>query len=228
MLNDDFLEHFRLNDRVLPDHTLHIAYRGSTRIEEKWTATQMIGRGAFGEVWKQECAPDAPAAVTGTRIRAVKSINKKLTEDLGVDFKKELIALSKFSKEEYRQTEAFVSFLGWYEMGESVFLAMEYFRHGDLAGHVGNIQHERDIKDITVGVLRGLEIMHAEGFAHRDLKPQVSGPGIAIWDSPRQAGHVKGVTTSYVHVLARWLTGWKGTTTNLATLPLDPQGHVHD
>lgn len=173
MPRDDFLEHFRLNDQVHADHTLHIAYYGSIRVEERWISQKLIGQGGFGDVWKQEYTPGYAAAAVDTRVRAVKIINKRATERVGVDFKKELLALSKFSKEEYRQAQAFVDFLGWYETADSVFFAMEFFRHGDLSVHIASIREEDEIRDITMGVLRGLNIMHTEGFTHRDLKPQV-------------------------------------------------------
>jgi serine/threonine protein kinase len=32
---------------------------------------------------------------------------------------------------------------------------------------------EEDVREITSQILEGLKIMHAEGFAHRDLKPKV-------------------------------------------------------
>lgn len=54
---------------------------------------------------------------------------------------------------------------------------MEYVPLGDLdtnvAAQSGKIP-ELEAKDITRQILLGLEIMHAESFAHRDLKPQVS------------------------------------------------------
>jgi serine/threonine protein kinase len=50
---------------------------------------------------------------------------------------------------------------------------MEYFRNGDLARHIPIISTEDEVRQITTDVLDGLRIMHAEGFAHRDLKPQV-------------------------------------------------------
>jgi serine/threonine protein kinase len=50
---------------------------------------------------------------------------------------------------------------------------MEYFGHGDLAQHVSVISTEDEVRNITTDLLDGLRIMHAEGFAHRDLKPQV-------------------------------------------------------
>lgn len=71
----------------------------------------------------------------------------------------------------------FVDFFGWFEDNSDVFLAMEYFPLGDLENNVaaassGTIP-EIEARDITEQILLGLEIMHAESFAHRDLKPQV-------------------------------------------------------
>jgi serine/threonine protein kinase len=57
-----------------------------------------------------------------------------------------------------------------------VFLAMEYVPLGDLEKNVsensGKIP-EVEAQDITEQILSGLKLMHAESFAHRDLKPQV-------------------------------------------------------
>jgi serine/threonine protein kinase len=73
----------------------------------------------------------------------------------------------------------FVDFFGWFKDGLDVFLAMEYVPLGDLemnvASHSGTIP-EIEARDITEQILSGLEIMHAESFAHRDLKPQVCLP----------------------------------------------------
>ena len=56
---------------------------------------------------------------------------------------------------------------------------MEYIPEGDLESNVvartGKLS-ESQTRDITQQILSGLEIMHAESFAHRDLKPQVSCP----------------------------------------------------
>jgi serine/threonine protein kinase len=52
---------------------------------------------------------------------------------------------------------------------------MEYFPAGDLCSYLD--EHppflEDDCRQITSQVLRGLTFMHGEGFAHRDIKPQV-------------------------------------------------------
>lgn len=64
-----------------------------------------------------------------------------------------------------------------------MFLAMEYMPLGDLEHNIQEIEisstrtgpplPEEEIQEIARQVLEGLKIMHVEGFAHRDLKPQV-------------------------------------------------------
>jgi serine/threonine protein kinase len=70
----------------------------------------------------------------------------------------------------------FVDFFGWFKDGSDVFLAMEYVPLGDLEKNVmansGRLP-EVEARDIVEQILYGLEIMHTESFAHRDLKPQV-------------------------------------------------------
>lgn len=56
---------------------------------------------------------------------------------------------------------------------------MEYAPLGDLQKNVVQLSvtvPENECRDIAEQVIRGLEIMHAESFAHRDLKPQVIYP----------------------------------------------------
>jgi serine/threonine protein kinase len=50
---------------------------------------------------------------------------------------------------------------------------MEYFPYGDLGRHITAGFTEADTKVITTQLLEGLEIIHTNDFAHRDLKPQV-------------------------------------------------------
>lgn len=50
---------------------------------------------------------------------------------------------------------------------------MEYISRGDLSRYAASGIPEAEIKEIAENVLRGLEVMHREGFTHRDIKPQV-------------------------------------------------------
>lgn len=55
---------------------------------------------------------------------------------------------------------------------------MEYYPAGNLHTCVEDRRGlpEDECRQITSQVLSGIALMHEEGFAHRDLKPQVSTP----------------------------------------------------
>lgn len=52
---------------------------------------------------------------------------------------------------------------------------MEYCAYGDLQKHLdknGKLSEE-DAQEIIAQVAQGVQYMHTNGFAHRDLKPEV-------------------------------------------------------
>lgn len=55
-----------------------------------------------------------------------------------------------------------------------MFIAMEYILFGDLQKHLKRALPEDEAAQVVRQVLEGLECMHDNGFAHRDLKPEVS------------------------------------------------------
>lgn len=80
----------------------------------------------------------------------------------------------------------FVEFLGWFQTDNAIHITMEYIPLGDLeqnlqqleqssqsSGPLSCVLKDKEVRDITSQILEGVNIMHAEGFAHRDLKPQV-------------------------------------------------------
>ena len=50
---------------------------------------------------------------------------------------------------------------------------MEHIEHGDLDSHFKQPLAEAEAREITAQILEGLEILHENQFAHRDLKPAV-------------------------------------------------------
>jgi len=50
---------------------------------------------------------------------------------------------------------------------------MEYLKEGDLSKHIGPPLLRGTVKRISKQILEGLKLMHQQGIAHRDLKPEV-------------------------------------------------------
>ncbi|KAJ5432677.1 Tetratricopeptide-like helical [Penicillium daleae] len=88
-----------------------------------------------------------------------------------IDYNRELKAMAKFSHKRYER--CFVKSFGWYEEGDQLFIAMEYLDAGDLYTFVYRKPPlpEIETKEIAYRILEGLDMMHDNGFAHRDLKP---------------------------------------------------------
>jgi hypothetical protein len=106
------------------------------------------------------------------RRRAVKLLQKHFMNRTQIDYKKELLALTKFSRSKFAQSQLFVEFLGWFEDEDNIFLAMEYFPLGTLDKFTSEELKEENARVISAQLLEGLKTMHEEGFTHRDLKPQ--------------------------------------------------------
>jgi serine/threonine protein kinase len=66
-----------------------------------------------------------------------------------------------------------VEFLGWFEDPETLYIAMEYLEEGDLTRHIGTPLPQETVRNISKQILEGLQVMHQQGIAHRDLKPAV-------------------------------------------------------
>ncbi|KAJ5370386.1 Tetratricopeptide-like helical [Penicillium cataractarum] len=173
----DLIRDSRLDTYFLPDHrveTVH-AYResdptGQRRVvnrSEHWKREKKIGGGGYGDVWLEKCTSGGQPNCT---FRAV----KQMTVDLkygAIDYNRELEAIAKFSHKRYER--CFVRSFGWYEDGDQLFIAMEYLEAGDMFSLLYQKPPlpEIDAKEIADQILEGLDMMHDNGFAHRDLKP---------------------------------------------------------
>ena len=67
----------------------------------------------------------------------------------------------------------FVQFLGWFESSEKLYIAMEYLEKGDLRRHLDGQMSAPMAKLLASQLLEGLNFMHMNGIAHRDIKPEV-------------------------------------------------------
>ncbi|KAI0205576.1 kinase-like domain-containing protein [Astrocystis sublimbata] len=75
--------------------------------------------------------------------------------------------------------ENFVQLLGWNEdlKNQRYYIAMEYVAYGDLESNLRNpkdgwVWTESSIKTVAEQILEGLQFIHKELIAHRDLKPK--------------------------------------------------------
>ncbi len=120
---------------------------------------QLLGRGAFGEVWLAR------------------------HEGFGVDYAVKFVPPGRITSptEFYREPRLLktlehanivrVHDTGTLQNGE-LFIAMEYLRRGSLATELrGDTIDLRTLKQIFCGALRGLQYAHDSGYVHRDLKP---------------------------------------------------------
>ncbi|KAJ5365917.1 hypothetical protein N7517_008803 [Penicillium concentricum] len=107
------------------------------------------------------------------KVRAVKQIDIS-GRFRGFDYSCELEAITKFSQPRYER--CFVKSLGWYDSPEYLLIAMEYLELGDLGVYLHRRPPlpEGQAQEIAYQILDGLNMMHYNGFAHRDLNPTVS------------------------------------------------------
>ncbi|KAL4798092.1 kinase-like domain-containing protein [Aspergillus venezuelensis] len=130
---------------------------------ETWTRTKLLGGGATGEVWLEECHTGAKKG----QLQAVKVISKSIDFDVY----EELETIAKFSQSTSKYEGLFVKSVGWYEDKQSVFIVMEHIKHGSLAAHLTRPLPEDEASQIVLQILEGLACLHESEFVHRDLKP---------------------------------------------------------
>ncbi|KAI4140989.1 MAG: hypothetical protein L6R39_005558 [Caloplaca ligustica] len=126
---------------------------------ERWSREKEIGRGGFGTVYLE--------SERGGGERAVKQLSKKTGRARPMDCLREILAMAHCSKEE----AYFVKFEGWYQDSNHVYLAMEYFPHGDLDACISTPLPEKEVQSISHQLIEALDFMHRKKFTHRDLKP---------------------------------------------------------
>jgi hypothetical protein len=109
----DIVRDSKLDVRFDKGHTIHISYTTDPKSGQRavpryeaWCQKRRIGRGAFADVWLEECTRGVSEDGIG-RLRAVKQIS---TKQHGVKleiFLRELEAISKFSHTKVSEVELF-------------------------------------------------------------------------------------------------------------------------
>ncbi|KAI1178842.1 kinase-like domain-containing protein [Nemania sp. FL0916] len=165
----------RLETILTENRTVHIYHDRPGRYakprREIWKRERVIGTGGNGVVWLERKRAGGPGNESRAQYRAVKQITSAHATSVLLKCKSELEALAKFSGRKY--VACFAESFGWYENLDTLYIAMEYCPLGDLQRFL--IKHEKlpesDTREIICQVVKGLQYMHEEGFAHRDVKP---------------------------------------------------------
>ncbi|VUC37622.1 unnamed protein product [Clonostachys rosea] len=208
----DLVHDSKIETSITGDRIEHVFYEpGRTPQErrrrrvESWQRDVVLGKGAYGIVYKEHQCGQGNAA------RAVKEISKCTDDGKPLDYMREVEAIIKFSHDNY--SHCFVRSDGWFEIGDSIYITMEYMEHGDLQRHLSHPLPELEARQIVGQVLEGLRFMHDNGFVHRDLKPGnimvvTKGPDwfVKIADFGISKRRQKGVTT--LHTLQRGTLGF--------------------
>ncbi|KAI0179198.1 kinase-like domain-containing protein [Hypoxylon sp. FL1284] len=166
------IEEWNLSPQILG--RIQAEYSLSNGLKEYWVSKEVIGRGEFGEVRRQQCIGGPSVG----RCRAVKTIRKPMP--LSNSLYTEIEALATFSddRNDPSYLDRFVRFLGWYEFqdyfSDKLYMVMEYAPHGDLRRRLRNhgCLPEPEAARIILQVAEALKCMHDLGFVHRDLNPK--------------------------------------------------------
>lgn len=89
------VEHYKLDADTYHDYTIHTRKVRRVEERERWDHVEKIGWGSSGFVWLQE----KTSMVEGHKEqRAVKVLEKGMMRQMGIDYMKELEALTEFRK----------------------------------------------------------------------------------------------------------------------------------
>ncbi|KGO37546.1 Tetratricopeptide-like helical [Penicillium expansum] len=217
----DLVEKKKLFHRFQYPYTIHVSLDLSHDGEhqttvQQWRREKRIGVGGFGKVFLEVLKIPQTSEVgqpAKYKFRAVKEIPKSGVTDQtykNQTYKRELKAIVNFSQEKYN--DFFVESYGWFHTDDTVFIAMEYFKNGDLGQHLQRLGKPLPVleaQQIAVQILEGLYFMHSEGFTHRDLKPAAKSAGQAgtiLWAAPEYFDSNER-TTRYTSAVDIWSFG---------------------
>ena len=122
----------------------------------------LIGKGAFGKVY-------LGIQKLTNRLVAIKCLEKKLIQKSinKLKIQKEIEIMQEVGDNKY-----IIGLLEVFEDQQFVYLILEYASNGDLLKKISNgyVLKEKEIKDIFVDIVIGLEYIHSKNIIHRDIK----------------------------------------------------------
>ncbi|MCJ1314231.1 hypothetical protein MMC25_007911 [Agyrium rufum] len=155
-----WIDDYKLPAELIDGSTVHETYVSDRRRHQRkvkvirqWSRKQRLGRNKHQPTWLEEEEEGD--------LRVVKTLRAK-TKDGIPDYRQEVIALARLG----HNRDAFPEFYGWYESGDKVYLAVEYFECGNLESCIGDRLDEAETQQIATQLLEGLEILHWKGFTH--------------------------------------------------------------
>ncbi|KAJ8115829.1 hypothetical protein ONZ43_g4577 [Nemania bipapillata] len=167
------LDEWKLATEIGMNETRHPSFASPIEIWKR--DNDSLGRGGFGEVWKETTS----SLLSGNRanVRAVKRIRKteKSTPELP-----NMIRLSTRKYSSLDHLQHFVEFFGWFEDQHHIYISMEYVPNGDLQHHIQErYKNEEGFQEfegalIVKEIAKALKFMHEKKVMHRDLKPALA------------------------------------------------------
>jgi len=152
--------------------------RGSNRTHIRWQRGEVIGQGAFGKVFL------GMNLDTG-ELMAVKHIDTEVaSRDIGA-MEHEVLMLRTLHHENI------VRYMGTERSGDTLSIFLEYVPGGSVRSLLDRFGcfEEAVIRTYARQLLLGLEYLHSNGIAHRDIKGERAKPSATRTSRPTQTSH---------------------------------------
>lgn len=154
--------------------------------EESIKLLEVVGEGAFGQVYKGELTDSEGAFVNV----AVKVLKEGVSNEVRDDFEREVEIMSAFDHDNI------LKLIGTVSSGnnDTPYMVFEYMMHGDLAELLRKYDpimktddpllslQKRDLIDITIQISNGMQYLTSQHFVHRDLATRncLVGEGLVV------------------------------------------------
>ena len=127
-----------------------------------YRVTRELGEGGFGSVYEVESGGQRYAL----KITKMWNFLPQERQEYAKRFRQEYDHSKMFSSPYVVRSHDF------YHVGGNPYMVMDLCENGSLRDWVGERLPQDKIRNVTFGVLKGLETLHDNGIIHRDIKPE--------------------------------------------------------